>query len=62
VKEIVAALGPTAGAPQLGAVPVRPLEQDVSPDIEGTAAVLGWRAGIALDEGIRRTVAWHRAS
>ncbi len=60
VEAIVAAIGPTAGAPQMGSVPVRPLEQDVPPDIETAAQALGWRATTGLEEGLRQTVAWHR--
>jgi nucleoside-diphosphate-sugar epimerase len=60
VSAIVDAVGPTEGRPLMGSLPVRPLEQDVPPDIETTAAVMGWRATTGLEEGLRRTVAWYR--
>jgi UDP-glucose 4-epimerase len=60
VQAIVELVGPTAGKPLFGTVPVRPLEQQVVPDIEETAAVLGWRATTSLEDGLRRTVAWFR--
>jgi UDP-glucose 4-epimerase len=60
VDRIVAAAGPTAGSPVIGAVPVRPSEQHVVPDVEATARALGWRASTPLDEGVRRTVSWYR--
>jgi UDP-glucose 4-epimerase len=43
-----------------GALPVRPLEQQVEVDIEETARVLGWRATTTLEEGLDATVAWFR--
>jgi nucleoside-diphosphate-sugar epimerase len=60
VERIVAAVGDTAGAPVIGAVPVRPLEQHVVPAVDATAEALGWRATTTLDEGVRRTVDWYR--
>jgi UDP-glucose 4-epimerase len=60
VQAIVDLIGPTAGTPLFGTVPVRPFEQHVVPDVEETAAALGWRATTGLEEGLRRTVAWFR--
>jgi UDP-glucose 4-epimerase len=60
VAAIVEAVGPTAASPLLGTVPVRPHEQHVLPAVDETAAVLGWRAGTSLQDGVRRTVAWFR--
>jgi UDP-glucose 4-epimerase len=60
VKTIVELVGPTGGTPEIGAVPVRRMEQDVVPDVDAAAAALGWRAVTPLDEGLRRTVAWYR--
>jgi nucleoside-diphosphate-sugar epimerase len=60
VLAIADAVGPTGGTPRFGAVAARPLEQDVVPDIEATAAMLGWRATTGLEEGLRRTVEWYR--
>jgi UDP-glucose 4-epimerase len=60
VQLIVEAVGPTAGRPVFGTLPVRPLEQEVRVDVEETARALGWRATTRLDEGLRHTVAWFR--
>jgi UDP-glucose 4-epimerase len=60
VQLIVEAVGPTAGRPVFGALPVRPLEQVVEVDVDETARVLGWRATTDLEEGLRRTIAWFR--
>jgi nucleoside-diphosphate-sugar epimerase len=65
VDEVVAAIheavGPTAGQPRFGVVPVRPHEQHVRPDVDATAAALGWRATTSLAAGLRHTVEWYRA-
>jgi UDP-glucose 4-epimerase len=60
VGVIVESVGPTAGRPIFGALPVRPGEQEVEVDVDETARVLGWRATTGLEEGVRRTVAWFR--
>jgi UDP-glucose 4-epimerase len=60
VQLIVEAIGPTAGQPVFGTLPVRPLEQEVKVDIEETARILGWRATTPLENGLRATVAWFR--
>jgi UDP-glucose 4-epimerase len=60
VELIVESVGPTAGRPRFGELPVRALEQDVEVDVDETARVLGWRATTGLEEGLRRTVAWYR--
>jgi nucleoside-diphosphate-sugar epimerase len=60
VEAIVRAIGPSAGRPLFGTVPVRPHEQHVVPDVEATASVLGWRAATGLEDGLGRTVAWYR--
>ena len=60
VETIVELIGPVAGAPAFGQVPVRPLEQHVEVDPEVAARALGWRADTSLGEGLRRTIAWYR--
>jgi UDP-glucose 4-epimerase len=60
VELIVEAVGPTAGRPVFGALPVRPHEQEVEVDVDETARVLGWRATTTLEGGLRATVAWFR--
>ena len=60
VQLIVESIGPTAGRPVFGTLPVRALEQEIKVDIEETARVLGWRATTSLEEGLRATVAWFR--
>ncbi len=60
VEAIMRAIGPGAGRPLFGTVPVRPHEQHVVPDVEETASVLGWRAATGLEDGLERTVAWYR--
>ncbi len=47
-------------APELGALPDRPHDVELVMDAEGAAALLGWRADVNLDEGLRRTVDWYR--
>ena len=49
-----------AAAPRFGALPERPLEQARVPDVESTAACLGWRARTPLLDGLRATVEWYR--
>jgi nucleoside-diphosphate-sugar epimerase len=42
-------------------VPVRALEQEIEVDPEEAARMLGWRAAIGLEEGLRSTVEWFRS-
>jgi UDP-glucose 4-epimerase len=60
VQLIVESIGPTAGRPMFGTLPVRPLEQEVRVDIEQAARLLGWRATTHLEDGLRATVVWFR--
>jgi UDP-glucose 4-epimerase len=60
VEAIVRAIGPSAGRPLFGTVPVRPHEQHVVPDVRETASVLGWSAATGLEDGLSHTVAWYR--
>ena len=43
-----------------GEVADRPLEQVRVADAEGTAARIGFRAEIGIEDGLRRTVEWYR--
>ena len=47
--------------PVFGAIEDRPLEQVRTADVEATAAAIGWRPQVGLDEGLERTVEWYRA-
>jgi nucleoside-diphosphate-sugar epimerase len=49
-------------APRFGAIPDRPLEQELAADTAPAAALLGWRATTSLKEGLRRTVAWYKSN
>jgi nucleoside-diphosphate-sugar epimerase len=65
VREIVERLTRMVDAeitPQFGAVADRPAERVRAADTEVAAARLGWRAATELDEGLRRTIEWYRAS
>ena len=58
--EKIAAMIPSAGKPLFGALPDRPMEQIRVADVEKTAAAIGWRPRISLDEGLGETIAWLR--
>jgi UDP-glucose 4-epimerase len=60
VRMIVDAVGSTRGRPQFDMLGDRPLEQEVEVDVDRTARLLGWRATIALEDGLARTVEWYR--
>ena len=60
VELIVEYVGPSAGAPEFGALAPRALEQELEVDVDETARLLGWRATTDLEEGLRRTVEWFR--
>jgi nucleoside-diphosphate-sugar epimerase len=47
-------------APAFGALPDRPLEQVRVADVERTERMLGWKAMVSLNEGLRRTVDAYR--
>lgn len=60
VQTIVESVGPTAGRPVFGKLPLRPLEQQVEIDVDEAARMLGWRATTSLADGVSATVAWFR--
>lgn len=45
--------------PVFGALPERPLEQVRAADIARSDALLGWKALVSLEEGLRRTTEWY---
>jgi nucleoside-diphosphate-sugar epimerase len=45
--------------PLFGAVPDRPLEQVRVADTARTAALIGWKPKVGLNEGLRRTIEWY---
>ena len=47
-------------APQYGAQPDRPDASARVADLEATAAALGWRPRISLEQGLARTIDWYR--
>jgi nucleoside-diphosphate-sugar epimerase len=48
-------------APQFGALPDRPLEEEPVAETNFAALKLGWRATTPLDVGLRKTVEWYRS-
>jgi nucleoside-diphosphate-sugar epimerase len=46
--------------PRFGALPDRPAQVARAADAGATRTRLGWQSTISLEEGLRRTVAWHR--
>ena len=45
------------GRPLIGALPDRPGEVEIqSADADATAAILGWRAQVSLEAGLRKTI------
>jgi UDP-glucose 4-epimerase len=47
--------------PEVGALADRPLEPVRVADVEATERLLGWAPATALDDGLTRTIEWHRA-
>jgi nucleoside-diphosphate-sugar epimerase len=63
VADVVRKLYRLAGRdddPPFGTLGDRALEQVRRADVAATAAVLGWRPSVGLDEGLRRTFEWFR--
>ncbi|MCU0490989.1 MAG: NAD-dependent epimerase/dehydratase family protein [Chloroflexaceae bacterium] len=62
VREVVERLVNIARAsvePQFGNVSNRSMEQERVANVAETAALTGWRASVALDEGLRRSYEWY---
>ncbi len=59
--ERICELSGTELRPQVGAVPDRPLEPVRVADVAATERVLGWAPATPLDDGLSRTIEWHRA-
>jgi nucleoside-diphosphate-sugar epimerase len=63
IRDIAAMIGDAVAGqaePIFGDLVDRPLEPSKEVDVEAVSQRLGWRAGIPLAEGIRRTVDWYR--
>jgi nucleoside-diphosphate-sugar epimerase len=59
VDALVDLMGPETPRPVYGALHDRPFEQEIRVATERAARLLGWTATTALDEGLRRTLAWY---
>ncbi|WP_167530452.1 NAD-dependent epimerase/dehydratase family protein [Microbispora hainanensis] len=49
----------TALRPRFGTVADRPLDVAQTADVGPAAEILGWKASVGLEEGLRRTLAWY---
>jgi nucleoside-diphosphate-sugar epimerase len=54
-------LAGTGLRPKVGALADRPLEPVRVADVAETERVLGWAPSTSLDDGLRRTIEWHRS-
>jgi UDP-glucose 4-epimerase len=59
VVGILARLFACRGEPRFGALPDRPAAVSRAADPREARARLGWEPTVSLEEGLRRTVAWH---
>jgi nucleoside-diphosphate-sugar epimerase len=60
--EMVCGLMDAKVRPVFGALPDRPMEPVTAARSEDTRRMLGWTPQTSLAEGLRRTIAWHRAA
>lgn len=58
VVETIARIMETTVEPQFGSRPDRPLERMPVADPDDAWTLMGWRASMPLEEGLRRTVEW----
>ncbi|MCP3959948.1 MAG: NAD(P)-dependent oxidoreductase [bacterium] len=59
VEELYRQLAPGEAAP-FGSLEDRPMEQVRRARMADTEALLGWRPGTSLEDGLRATIAWYR--
>ncbi|MCP4659384.1 MAG: NAD(P)-dependent oxidoreductase [bacterium] len=59
VEKLYRLLAP-AGEPPFGTLPERPMEQVRAAQVEESEALLGWRPGTSLDQGLLATAHWYR--
>ena len=60
VERVCALMGAKA-RPVFGALPDRPMEPVTAARSAETRRLLGWSPATSLDDGLQRTIAWHRA-
>jgi nucleoside-diphosphate-sugar epimerase len=64
VAEVAAGIGQRldrASSIRIGAIADRRLEPTRTADVVTTAALIGWRAQVTLEEGLDRSVEWYRS-
>ena len=60
VEKVCELMGATV-RPVFGALPDRPMEPVTAARSDETRRMLGWAPGTSLEDGLKRTIAWHRA-
>jgi nucleoside-diphosphate-sugar epimerase len=61
VEQVVALIGASI-APKFGVLLERPAENEIAAITEPAAQQLGWRATTSLENGLRQTIEWYRAT